>query len=90
MIHVRLSALSGAAHYALAPANNMANHKMRLFLLIHSLKLLIYLMSSFTFCDSFILCAISLLALFLSWKKRFFNPGAKVKIKFYINRFLTV
>lgn len=39
-------------------------------------------MSSFTFCDSLILCVISLFALFLSWKKRFFNPGAKVKIKF--------
>ena len=39
-------------------------------------------MFSFTFCDSFILCAISIFALFLSWKKRFFNPGAKVKIKF--------
>lgn len=39
-------------------------------------------MSSFTFCDSFILCAISLFALFFSWKNRFFNPGAKIKIKF--------
>lgn len=39
-------------------------------------------MSSFTFCDSLILCAISLFALFFSWKNRFFNPGAKIKIKF--------
>ena len=39
-------------------------------------------MSSFTFCDSFILCAISLFALFLSWKNRFFKPGAKIKNKF--------
>ncbi len=82
MIHVRLSAFSGTAHHALAPANNMANHKMRLFLLIHSLKLLICLMSSFTFCDSLILCAISLFALFFSWKNRFFNPGVNIKIKF--------
>lgn len=34
-------------------------------------------MSSFTFCDSFILCAISLFALFFSWKNR-----AKIKNKF--------
>ena len=39
-------------------------------------------MSSFTFCDSFILCAISLFALFFSWKNRFFKPGAKIKNKF--------
>lgn len=39
-------------------------------------------MSSFTFCDSLILCVISLFALFLSWKNRFFYPGAKIKIKF--------
>lgn len=39
-------------------------------------------MSSFTVCVSSILCAISLFALFLSWRIRFFNPGAKIKIKF--------
>ena len=82
MIHVRLSAFSGTAHHALAPANNMAYHKMRLFLLIHSLKLLIYLMSSFTFCDSLIPCVISLFALFILWRTRFFKPGAKIKNKF--------
>ena len=32
-------------------------------------------MSSFTFCDSLILCAISLFALFILWRIRFFKPG---------------
>lgn len=39
-------------------------------------------MSSFTFCDSLILCAISLFALFILWRIRFFKPGAKIKNKF--------
>ena len=39
-------------------------------------------MSSFTFCDSLILCVISLFALFILWRIRFFKPGAKIKNKF--------
>lgn len=39
-------------------------------------------MSSFTFCDSLILCVISLFALFILWRIRFLKPGAKIKNKF--------
>ena len=39
-------------------------------------------MSSFTFCDSLILCVISLFALFILWRIRFFKPSAKIKNKF--------